>query len=55
MKAPTWDAEIALVRNCRFLRDLLDERLDLDRFGTYNDLGIFEFNGHPIYISGRVH
>ena len=49
------DAARALVRNCGLLRDLLDERLDLDRLCGNDDLGIFEFDGHPIYISGGVH
>ena len=55
VKAPTWDAEIALVRNCGLLRDLLDERLDLDRLRADDDLGVLELDGHPIYIPRRVH
>ena len=49
------NAEVALIRNGCFFRDLLDERLDLDRLGRYDDLGVLELDGHPIDVPGRVH
>ena len=45
----------ALIRNGSFLRDLLDERLDLDRLGRNDDLGVLELDGHPIYVPRGVY
>ncbi len=55
VKAPTWDAASALVRNGSFLGYLLDERLDLDRFGRYDDLGVLELDGHPIDVPRGIY